>query len=100
MAQIIVSIMVIQVVVTQTGFGVLYTLSEVVRQLRVQQVYQKVINESNSKRRYLNFITLMLATIPIHKSKIVYERILQQGTTMKNDGDLPGIKSHYIMILT
>ena len=96
-AQIIVSIIVIQVVVIQTGFDALYTLSEVVRQLRVRLVYQKVINESNSKRHYLNFIILLLVVELYRRSNLVYENTSQQGIMVGED--LPRIKSQYIMTL-
>ena len=83
--------------VAQIGFGVLYIISEVVQKVQVQPMCQRVINEKNLDKQYLDTIILLLVVELYRRSNLVYENTSQQGIMVGED--LPRIKSQYIMTL-
>ena len=81
----------------QIGFGVLYIISEVAQRVQVLPMCQRVINEKNLDKQYLDTIILLLVVELYRRSNLVYENTSQQGIMVGED--LPRIKSQYIMTL-
>ena len=81
----------------QIGFGALYIISEADQKVQAQLMYQRVINEKNLDKQYLDTIILLLVVELYRKSNLVYENTSQQGIMVGED--LPRIKSQYIMTL-
>ena len=81
----------------QIGFGALYIISEAVQRVQVLPMCQRVINEKNLDKQYLDTIILLLVVELYRRSNLVYENTSQQGIMVGED--LPRIKSQYIMTL-